>query len=171
MSIITKIKDLPNKCLFFGYGSLMFPEGINGRGLKHIYRTQNELIPITIKGLKRSMSAEVYIRGYAARFYSVERNVNSKVFGMLFKIHSKNDLIALLINEGAKPLNKYGCYKTDNITKLVNSKQKLPILTLTAPEIKDNPKLYYPGYISYVFNGIRKKYRDEFLKTGGIYPK
>jgi hypothetical protein len=170
MPKIVTYKQMPLECMFFGYGSLMFYNGINGRNLRHIYKSNDELIPITIKGLKRSMSAEVYVANNTkARFYSVDFNKEDKVFGMLFKIHSHFDLCALLHNEGARPMYPNGCYTTYDITNLVtNYKCKLPILTLVCNELQDDKKLYYPGYVDYVFKGIPKKYKTEFLKTGGL---
>jgi hypothetical protein len=163
-------ENLPSECMFFGYGSLMFYQGINGRGLRHIYRSNDELIPITVKGLKRSMSAEIPVTPITrSRFYSVAINQNEKVFGMLFKVHSKHDLVALLLNEGAEPVFLGGCYTVYDISDLTHKYAgNLPVLTLMCPELPDDKSLYHPGYIDYVFKGIPKKYKEEFLKTGGL---
>ena len=64
MKEIMTMAELPEECLFFGYGSLMYYFGINGRGLNHKYRSNEELTPATIKGIKRSMSAEVIVASF-----------------------------------------------------------------------------------------------------------
>ena len=40
--------------LFFGYGSLMYANGINGRGMQHRY-TDEELSYLTVGGFNRSL--------------------------------------------------------------------------------------------------------------------
>ena len=165
--------DLPEECLFFGYGSLMYHFGINGRGLLHKYRSNDELIPTVAKGLKRSMSAEVPVNHYGdlARFYSVSKCKESSVFGMLFKIHSAYDIRALLLNEGARPVYKLGCYHLFDITSQIKMAEgnAMKVFTLICNELPDKPDIYYPGYVERVYNGIPTKYRKEFLKTGGVY--
>jgi len=174
MKEIENVNELPEECLFFGYGSLMYYHGINGRGLIHFYRSNDELIPTVVPGLKRSMSAEVVVDYYGnkARFYSVSKNKKEKVFGMLFKIHSLYDLKALLRNEGARPVHQYGHYRLFDITSNVKlgKNNKLHVFTLICKELKDKPEIYYPGYVETVYNSIPLKYRKEFLKTGGVYP-
>jgi len=174
MQEIMNIKDLPKECMFFGYGSLMYYSGINGRGLWHLYRSNKELIPVTVEGLKRTMSAEAVVNhfGDTARFYSVSINKKEKVFGTIFKVHSLFDLKALLYNEGARPMHKFGHYHLYDITKHVKlgKDNNLRVFTLVCEELKDDPKKYYPGYIARVYKSMPKKYRDEFTKTGGIHP-
>ena len=171
MKRITRTYQLPNKCLFFGYGSLMYYNGINGRGLKHKYKSNNELIPTMAKGLKRSMSAEVNLLFRAAvRFYSIDKNPKSKVFGMLFKIHSLFDLVALLKNEGARPIRKDGVYHLYDISDCINNNTELKVFSLLCKEKQDKPSIYYPDYVKTVFNNIPTKYKKAFLDTGGVYP-
>ncbi len=175
MKEIKNSQDLPEECLFFGYGSLMYYSGINNRGLLHTYRSNDELIPTTAKGLKRSMSAEVVVshQGDKARFYSVSKCKKSKVFGMLFKVHSKYDMRALLLNEGARPVHRYGHYHLFDITTQIKmgKDNNMRVFTLICDELPDDPSIYYPGYIKRVFNGIPIKYRDAFLSTDGLYPE
>jgi hypothetical protein len=168
MKLINDINNLPNKCLFFGYGSLMYYSGINGRGLKHVYKSNDELIPYNVKGLKRSMSAEIMLKkGILYRFYSIERNKNNNVFGMLFKIHSLYDLKALLFNESANPVTPYSpLYNALDISDKVES--DLPVITLEAKELPDNKKLYYPLYVETVYKNIPNQYKDSFLNSGGL---
>ncbi len=176
---INESTQLPKKCMFFGYGSLMYPDGINGRGMRHIYKSYDELLPITINGLKRSMSCEVVmnlintvihvISPHRYRYYSINFNNASKVFGMLFEVHDKRDLKKLLSNENAQPIHSNGVYSTYDITDMVtNYKSKLPILTLVCKELKDKPSLYAPGYVETVFYNIPKKFRHAFMYTGGL---
>ena len=171
---ITNLFDLPEKCMFFGYGSLMYYHGINGRGMLHTYRSNDELFPVLVKGLKRSMSAEavVNIHGTLARFYSVDINKNSKVFGMLFDVHTLHDLQALLTNEGARPIYNNGHYHLYDISDCFDKRYcgDLPKLTLVCSEKEDRPDLYYPGYVDLVYNNLSIKYRRAFLETEGVYP-
>lgn len=165
----TSVKELPKTCMFFGYGSLMYAKGINGRGMRHIY-TDDELIPYKISGLRRSMSAEVSVLGSKARFYSVYPVNDDQVFGMLFKMYTYNDLIALLTSEKAQPVYKKGVYKLCDITDYCDKNNNLRIFTLICKELKDNPAIYYPGYVSKVYNSIPVEFRNVFVQTGGVYP-
>ena len=45
-------KDWHEPTYFIGYGSLMYPDGINGRGMKHHYEWK-DLIPVEVTGFKR----------------------------------------------------------------------------------------------------------------------
>lgn len=179
MKMVNAEEAKPEKSLFFGYGSLMYPEGINGRGMRHTYRSYKELIPITIKGLRRSMSARAtYQSKYSGeifnwRYYSVAPEKHSKVFGMLFEIKTMFDLTMLLLDEGAHVVYKHNpLYYLYDISAEVPSKIRngRRVFTLIAKEIEDDPNEYAPGYVEKVYYGIAKKYRKSFLETGGISP-
>lgn len=179
MRIVDADEVKPERALFFGYGSLMYPEGINGRGMRHKYVSYEELIPITIKGLRRSMSARATYRAPSSgeifnwRYYSVAPEKHSKVFGMLFEVKSTFDLTMLLLDESAHVLYKHNpLYYLYDISEKVPSKIRngRRVFTLVADEVEDNPDEYAPGYIERVYYGIAKKYRKSFLETGGISP-
>lgn len=176
MHEITKIKELPAKYLFFGYGSLMYLSGINGRGLRHRYVKSNELIPITVKGLRRSMSAEYhYAKTMAVRFYSVYPVKESATFGVLFKIHSLFDLYTLLKNTFSSPVIPSSfnpLYSLYDISTNVPNKYRhgLHVFTLVCEEKEDRPDLYHSGYVKEVYENIPRQWRKRFLKTGGIKP-
>ena len=81
--------------LFFGYGSLIRKEGINGKGMRHRY-TDEELTTAVLHHYRRSMC------GYwgGRNFYGVMEEKGARCNGVIFKIHSWDDYRTLLISEG-----------------------------------------------------------------------
>ena len=71
---------------FVGYGSLMYPDGINGRGMRRFYQW-DDLIPIVLQGFKRSFCA--LFKKLA--FYGIYRQPNSELNAVAFKIQSIYD--------------------------------------------------------------------------------
>jgi len=174
MKQIMKMAELPNKCMMFGYGSLMSADGLRGRGMKHAY-TNEELFAVHAKGLKRSMSAEWRKDPRPPfRYYSVHPDPNSKVFGTLFNIHFREDLIALLANEYASPVinDDRPMYEVWDISDCFPSgfDSSGPTFTLMSKELKDNPEFYAPGYVKYVYARLPDRWKEEFLLTGGKKP-
>ena len=66
------------KVRFFGYGSLLFHHGINGRGMRHIYQP-DDLSEVVVKGFKRGMYALVMNRAY----YGICKKKNAVINGTL----------------------------------------------------------------------------------------
>lgn len=155
-----------SKVFFFGYGSLMYPSGVNGRGMLHHY-TKRDLFPAELVGFKRGM-----IAGYGEwLFYGINEDKDAEMNGTIMPIHDEYDLHALLRNEGA--LNyKNPMYIVEDVTDRVTSHRidtgNTKILTLV--NRRKDRGTPYPGYCENVFKGIQyhgREFIDKFLETGG----
>lgn len=82
----------------FGYGSLMFPAGVNGRGMNYQY-TKNDLNLATLSGWRRGW----YARWNKDLYYGILSDKTASVNGVVFKIHSMDDLKALNLSELCDP--------------------------------------------------------------------
>lgn len=180
----------------FGYGSLMYPNGINERGMRHKYIWE-DLSLAEVIGYSRGMFA-----AYANRtFYGMMKN-NSKVTnGVLMPIFSEKDLNALWMDEGVHKCyqdTKHGpMYKVQEIsndvwitarpinTDFINVRQlvlaeklalpesNIPIFALINTVDKSSEGMTSPWYISHVWKGIKpwgEEFRRRFVNTGGIRP-
>ena len=81
----------------FSYGSLMYPEGINGRGMMYNY-TIKDLIPTVLRGYKRGpygLNANMAKESY----YGIIRSDESEVVGTLVPVYSQYDLKMLMGSE------------------------------------------------------------------------
>lgn len=159
----------------FGYGSLMYPSGINGRGMRHRY-VWKDLLPVEIVGYIRGMFA-----AYARRtFYGLMANSSKTAHGVLVPIFSKRDLNALWLNEGAHECyrNTRGgvMYEVKDVSTNIwptNCVHDTPIFTLTNVEDKGRYGITPPWYIAHVWKGIEPwgtEFRQRFMDTGGIKP-
>lgn len=172
MQQITKIRDLPDKCMFFGYGSLMFASGTLNRGMSHKY-VDDEFFPATATGLKRGVFAEWVINPKLTHaYYGAAISPNDEIFGALFKIHSKADLIALLDDEYASPVivEDVPMYELWDITDCFSgvydgTSQKL---TLVCKERKPIPENFVQDYLEFVYGNLPDRWKEDFLLTGGI---
>jgi hypothetical protein len=163
----------------FGYGSLMYPNGINGRGLKHKY-TWGDLSTATLIGYKRGMFAEY--SGW--RYYGIMKANKSTVKGVLIPIFSDLDLEALLINEGAHDIYKDTLrgkmYEAVDVTKTICRFSHLipattPIYTLVSEVDKSKQGNITPWYVANVWAGVsRSPWEKVFVRslqrTGLIKP-
>ena len=102
---------------FFGYGSLLIPMGINGRGMAYYYKMK-DLAPAALTGYKRSMCAFFQGRNFYGLMEDDEEvKTPSTCNGIVFKIHDWYDYRALLGNEGAtSAYRKYRTYWPINVT-------------------------------------------------------
>ena len=159
---------------FFAYGSLMYPNGINNRGLKYDYE-QSDFITATLTNHKRGSYA-VYKNQY---FYSIVPNKDSAVYGMLFKVHSHYDFDKLLHDEGAS--DHYRNTKEGVMYDVVDVTNKIyhcwipmeaKVYTLVHPKHKTlKSGEMDQWYIDNVWNGIKihgPSFMSKFTKTGGI---
>jgi len=164
----------------FGYGSLMYPSGINGRGMEHKY-VWEDLLPARVIGYRRGMFALYYQRTYYGIMEASGRMIN----GVLLPIFSKEDLNALWLNEGAHSSyrnTKQGLmYEVREIssdvyihTKSTNiDPQLLAVFALVNVTDKSKEGTIPPWYIANVWKGIEpwgEEFRHRFVKTGGIKP-
>ena len=155
------------KLFFFGYGSLMYPHGINGRGMDYQYEWK-DIYQARLNGFSRGMIAQ-YIDQL---FYGITKDENSTINGTLMEMYSNHDIEALLRNEGALGY-EHPMYEVEDVTNVIscdsldlnNSK----ILTLTNNKIGKGS--HYPNYTEHVYIGIQrhgKEFVREFLRTGGV---
>lgn len=158
---------------FFGYGSLIAPEGINYRGLKIRYKRE-DLHPCILKGFERSMCGFFKPRN----FYGLLKDKKAHCNGVVFKVHNWYDYRALLDSEGATSYyRKVRTYWSIDVTHLIIG-WKVPkgyrVMTLVCKQDKSNLGKVERNYIRrcYKAAGIwGKEFRDDFLDTGGISPK
>ena len=164
-------------CYIFGYGSLMYPSGINGRGLAHKYIWE-DLYTATLCGYKRGMFAN-----YAGLlYYGIMKSSNAVVEGVLVPIFSKADFEALLINECAhdkyKNTSSGKIYEITDVTKLICRYNYLaqivvPIHTLVNEADRSEGGRIPPWYIADVWHGILplgQIFMEKLRHTGIIQP-
>ncbi len=152
-----------DKIFIFGYGSLMYPAGINGRGMRKIY-SWKDLEPTYLNNYERGWYA-VYQNRYL--FYGIIPKTGSRLNGVLFRVHSKSDLLALNESELTGKV-----YQLKDVTNEVETNRIGKIKTyVTLPKaLPKNNKRYrkYPGYQNDVITGIEhwgKEFVEEFEKT------
>jgi hypothetical protein len=159
--------DFEHPTYFVGYGSLMYPSGINGRGMHHFYDWK-DLMPITIKGLRRSFCS---VFGKLA-FYGVYQKEDSEINAVAFEIHSQHDYAMLLNNERAHPFIDPPLYKTlDVADKIVDCKLPGKVMILESLEIDEENGFLPEYYVRSVINGIKSwgpEFVSKFLETGGV---
>lgn len=155
---------------FFGYGSLMFPEGTNGRGMKYLYM-DSDFHVVKLMGFERG----AYLDWASRRYYSIKPNQDKHVMGTLVGIADEEDLNALLINELALPktLTK-SAYDIADVTKLIEGftvPSEVRVLTLVHPDKTEaTDGELYAWYQQFVWRHIQrygKNFVKDFLATGG----
>jgi hypothetical protein len=170
--IMRKPKKHPN--YFFGYGSLMYPSGINGRGMQHNY-TKEEIIPVVLKGYERSFCA-----GYEdLTFYGIYPKTDAWVNGVIFPIYSTSDYHALLTDEGVYQL--LPLYTLKDVAPDIRfvygqgdtgAWKKIGMTIALIGNIVDTDTGYMPEYyVRHVWDGIQyhgTQFCNEFLRSGGV---
>jgi hypothetical protein len=156
---------------FFGYGSLLTPIGIHGRGMLERYKFE-DLIPCSLNGYARSMCAF-----FAGRnFYGLLEDDKAHCNGIVFKIRDWYDYRALLISEGATsgmPFTNRTYWPLD-VTKLISGwdvPKDHRVVTLLCKHDRSSWGRVQRSYISLCDRAAEKlgpDFRKEFLKTGGI---
>lgn len=145
-------------CYVFGYGSLMYPSGINGRGLAHKY-TWADLSTATLFGYKRGMFACFL----GLLYYGIMKADKATVEGVLVPMFSKADFEALLINEAAH--DRYNdtqdgkMYEVMDVTKSVCRFSYLiptttPIYALVNKVDESKQGYITPWYVANVWEGV-----------------
>lgn len=156
---------------FFGYGSLLWPPGINGRGMRKLYH-ESDLTPARLHGYRRSFSG--YFQG--RRFYGLMPDPKATVNGIIFPIKNRDDYRALLANEGAlKSFREYQVYWTTRVTASMEylAPFSLPagwrVMALICHKEATLGQIS-PWYVSRCYDFASKwgeAFLQEFLKTGG----
>jgi hypothetical protein len=154
---------------FIGYGSLMYPHGINGRGMKKDYKW-TDLIPVILKDFKRSFCAT--FKDLA--FYGVYRDEGSELNAVAFEIEHAYDYTMLLLDEGAHPIYRPVMYNVLNVKDSVENfdfPENARVMVLETRQIDEKNGFLPKYYIEHTWEGIKpwgKKFTDKFLATGGI---
>ena len=122
---------------FFGYGSLLIPYGIHGRGMAERYKLK-DLNPCSLAGYARSLCA--YFGG--RNFYGLLEDEKAHCNGVVFKIRDWYDYRALLVNEGStSKFRKFRTYWPVDVTKLISGwdvPKKHRVVTLVCKDDKSN---------------------------------
>jgi hypothetical protein len=95
----------------FGYGSLLIPEGINGRGMQHVY-SEEDIFEVVLKGFHREWNAVTW----NSRFLGLSSDPNTVVNGVVFRIHSEEDYLAFLQSECSSLSNPNPVYTLLDVT-------------------------------------------------------
>ena len=153
---------------FIGYGSLMYPSGINGRGMKYVYKWE-DLIPVVLKGFRRSFCA--LFKELA--FYGVYRHKGSELNAVAFEIDTIYDYTMLLLDEGAHPVYKKPMYDIVNVRDSIEGfdfPEGARVMILETRDV-DEKNGYIPEYyIQRTWDGIQnwgEEFVQKFLATGG----
>lgn len=166
----------------FGYGSLLFPNGWNKRGMIKKYDNK-DLKTCWLNNYKRGL----YGRYGNILYYGIIPNKDCRCNGIVTKVYNEYDYIKLMLSERAKqvietyfpfdknPINYYIDDVTDNIKfdrKVSNENLRVHavINNVNDPNRKHSiPEIYY---LAYVWSGIEKyrskRFIKEFTETGGL---
>ena len=167
--LIAAIKDYVEPTYFIGYGSLMYPSGINGRGMEKQYKWK-DLIPIELSGFKRSFCAVFK----ELAFYGIYERQGAEMNAIAFKIHSKHDYAMLLVDEGAHPIYKPPMY---NVRHVINDVKGFAfpegsrVMILESRNIDEKTGYIPEYYVDHTWHGIKhwgEEFRQKFLETGGM---
>lgn len=179
---IKKLFHSYKSILFFGYGSLMYPEGINRRSMEYIYYWK-DLRPAVLTGYERGMFASFGLLSY---YGLINGNTESLTQGAVLPIHSFKDFISLMLTEGVLFKNtQHNLYNLAEVSEFVclndgqnlainpSNKPDIPVLVLTNNSNYTRGIIPNPIYVVHVWNGITKhgkRFKENFLKTGGMKP-
>jgi hypothetical protein len=159
---------------FFGYGSLMYPWGINGRGLKHKYQW-SDLRTAWLRDYKRGMFARFMTYEYGPLlFYGLVKDPGSKLIGILLPLFSKRDLEILLWNEHAHPKQENKLYVCEKVNRKLNDVliEDVPVYTLVCPNVATDGTIP-TKYVVEVWVGSSfwgQQFINFFQETGGVQP-
>jgi len=156
--------------LFFGYGSLLRPEGINRKGMLHRY-VDGEIKIAKLQGYERSMCG--YFGG--RNFYGLLPNKDAYCNGVIFKIHNWDDYRTLLLSEGAtSSFRRARSYWPVDVAGRIKTRMKTDGCRVIALVCKDDRSGLGHIPISYIrlcwmlAQRWGERFSNEFLKTGGI---
>lgn len=168
--------------LVFGYGSLLYSNGWSYRHMNYI-PTKNDLIECKAVGYERGTFG-LYSDFYTdikLHFYGVIQNNKSTLNGVVTKIHSLTDWVALMCTEciaGIAQNYNYRCIDiTDRIHGIKLKENQVVHMVANEPDNRYKFTLYKPapGYYKRVALGVKKErtadFQREFFKTGGLTAK
>lgn len=167
--LIAAITDYVEPTYFIGYGSLMYPDGINTRGMHHYYKWE-DLIPIELSGFKRSFCA--VFKNLA--FYGIYELQGGEMNAIAFEIHSLHDYAMLLTDEGAHPIYEPPMYNMRNVVDQVEGfdfPAGSRVMILESRNVDEKTGLIPEYYVDGTWYGIKHwgdTFRKRFLETGGM---
>jgi len=157
------------RTFFFGYGSLMYPSGINGRGMRKDYK-KTDLQTAQLKGFARGLFARSF---NMCLYYGIKEDPTSVINGVIFEVQDNYDYTRLMISEGAHvSFGEYSVYKLADVTDRISAVNLPPdskvfvVVPVTVTEVGFLPV----EYVYRVWEGIQfwgKAFVKEFLATGG----
>jgi hypothetical protein len=151
----------------FGYGSLIYAEGLNRRGLIKQYK-EKDLIETTLIGYKRSYNADIIEQHM--RFFGLEQNIKYNTNGTLFELIDE-DFNEFSISEGLNYKNSIYWLKNiynDLIIKPKNTQLVLTCMTIN-PTFKSPVPEYYYKIIQEALKVRSKEFVEIFNKTNYDY--
>lgn len=158
----------------FGYGSLLYPDGWENRGLNEDPKNE-DLIECTLKGFERGPWG-LYAR---SNFYGIIRNYEKEVNGTLLHVKTLREWVHLMSTEMIAGLYRYANYRVVDVTDSIDNTRMLPkgfrvhaVCNRPINRVKFFNTIPYRGYYDRVWAGI-KMYRSpefakRFLETGGV---
>jgi hypothetical protein len=105
----------------FGYGSLLIPLGVNGRGMQHQY-AENDLFEATLKGYRREWNARLWSLSAQTepnRYLGLKHDSLSTVNGVVFGINDLYDWESFLRSEASAPNNPKPVYQMVDVTEQI----------------------------------------------------
>lgn len=155
----------------FGYGSLLSPQGINGRGMRHKY-TMAELLPCRLNNYRRNMGGFYVYKN----FYGILPEEKAFCNGVVFPIHERWDYYALMHSEGATKGMIMACvnaYLPKIVTKDISGvelPENAKVVAVVLERDRSLEGVASPNYIRLCEEGARAHGEDflkEFYETGG----
>lgn len=169
--------------LVLGYGSLLYSQGWAGRGMRHQPKPK-DLIECQVKGYERGQYGLVYSYGRASNlkvginFYGVVPNKKARMNGVLVRIKTLDDWLALMSTEMLAGITTNYNYRGVDITKAVRGVKlkdnQVVHMVVNDPENKNDYHSFNaaPGYYTRVAKGVNEersnKFKRIFYATGGL---
>ena len=150
---------MPNIVYIFGYGSLIFAEGINGRGLKKTYR-ERDLLVTRLNGYRREWNA---LDADGWTYLGLIEDPGASVNGVLFQLET--DLADIRNFDTSEAVHTL--YELVDVADLVEIFPGSIVLTDVIKHPSYGGKID-PEYRATIEKGLQirgPEFRAEFLKT------
>lgn len=153
----------------FGYGSLIYPDGINGRGMQHVY-TEDDLRPVRLYGYQRCWNA-----AYGdLLFLGCRHEKDATMNGVIFPV-DQSDFPAFTSSEMSSPSCRYPLYTFVNVTNRVSvilSTDDIILCCVTkSPAVQGTIRPYYLRYIADGLEHRGSEFTKEFCRTTEAPPE
>ena len=170
--------DFDKPVFVFGYGSLMFPEGMNGRNMDYVYG-EADIVPAKLSSYSRG----IYAAWDYDLFYGIIKDDSSYLNGTIAPVYTSHDFQSLNISEKVAPgghdITPPGNYAVRDVSELVTLqdgtpfKEKYPdgvcysyvILKRNLHAEKHGETGWYEPYVDEGIKYHGDEFVEEFLKT------